>query len=166
MASKPTDASMPFPNLGKEQTEAIRALTYWGGPLAKPMEAAAAASELVSPESEPRRVRTEVEPPFESSCGMIVEGTYVIADGETRVRDMEGRLFTERLGPDDPAVVARRLLRAKYGKHSDFYAPIRYPTTSYGRRPGRWRVQPDSPRRRRCAPRFFRRHARHVTEPS
>jgi hypothetical protein len=45
---------------------------------------------------------------------------------------MDGRLYTQPLGPDDdPAVVARRLLREKYGKHSSFYDPIRYPPTSY-----------------------------------
>jgi hypothetical protein len=43
---------------------------------------------------------------------------------------MEGRLFTDRLGPNDNAEhVARKLLREKYGKHSSFYAPIKYPAS-------------------------------------
>ncbi len=83
-----------------------------------------------APESEPRRVWVTVEPPSEKSCGTIVEGTWTIADGVIRVRDMEGRLFTERLAPGDNAEhVARRLLREKHGKHTAFYAPIRYPTS-------------------------------------
>jgi hypothetical protein len=43
------------------------------------------------------------------------------------VMDLQGRLLgTERLRPgDDPAAVARRILRAK-STPDDFYAPIRY----------------------------------------
>jgi hypothetical protein len=38
---------------------------------------------------------------------------------------MDGRLYTQPLGPnDDPAVIARRLLKDKYDKHAAFYAPI------------------------------------------
>jgi hypothetical protein len=82
------------------------------------------------PESEPRSFWVTVEPPSEKSCGTIVEGTWTIADGVIRVRDMEGRLFTDRLGPnDDPEHVARKLLREKHGKHSSFYDPIKYPAS-------------------------------------
>jgi hypothetical protein len=57
-----------------------------------------------------------------------VEGTWTIAGGVIRVRDMEGRLYTESLGPhDNPEHVARKLLRDKCGKHTAFYDPIRYP---------------------------------------
>ncbi len=70
-------------------------------------------------------MRTEVEPPSERSCGTIVEGTWTVASNQIRVRDMDGRLYTQPLGPnDDPAVIARRLLKDKYDKHAAFYAPI------------------------------------------
>jgi len=73
-----------------------------------------------------------VEPPSEKTCGTIVEGTWTIAGGVIRVRDMEGRLYTDTLGPnDDPDHVARKLLRGKHGKHSSFYGPIKYPPASY-----------------------------------
>jgi hypothetical protein len=40
-----------------------------------------------------------------------------------------GRLYLEKLGPnDDPEYVARRLLRQKCG-HNSFYAPIKYPAS-------------------------------------
>jgi hypothetical protein len=53
-------------------------------------------------ESEPRRVRVTTELPSERSCGTVIEGTWTTTpDGVIRVRDMEGRLFTERLGPND-----------------------------------------------------------------
>jgi hypothetical protein len=46
------------------------------------------------------------------------------------VRDMEGRLFTDTLGPNDNAeYVARRLLREKHGRHGAFHGPIRYPAS-------------------------------------
>jgi hypothetical protein len=55
-----------------------------------------------------------------------VEGTWTIAGDVIRVRDLEGRLFLEKLGPnDDPEYVARRLLRQKSGQ-STFHAPIKY----------------------------------------
>jgi hypothetical protein len=48
-----------------------------------------------------------------------------------RIRDTEGRLYTDTIGPNDNAEhLARRLLKEKRG-HNSFYAPIKYPTTSY-----------------------------------
>jgi len=68
---------------------------------------------------------------FLQSAGTIIEGTWTTtADGTLRVRDMEGRLFTDRLDPnDDPEHVARKLLREKHGKHTSFYDPIKYPAS-------------------------------------
>jgi hypothetical protein len=83
------------------------------------------------PESEPRRSRVTVEPPSEKTCGTIVEGTWTVAGGIIRVRDMEGRLYTDTIAPGDNAEhVARKLLRQKHG-HSSFHSAIKYPTTSY-----------------------------------
>jgi hypothetical protein len=72
-------------------------------------------------------VRATVELPSEKSCGTVVEGTWTIQGDVIKVRDLEGRLFTERIAPGDNAEhVARKLLREKHGKHSSFYGPIRY----------------------------------------
>ncbi len=61
-----------------------------------------------------------------------MEATWTIQGDVIKVRDLEGRLFTERLAPGDNAEhVARKLLREKYGKHSSFYSPIKYPPASY-----------------------------------
>jgi hypothetical protein len=78
-------------------------------------------------------VHVTTELPSEKSHGTVIEGTWTIAGDQIRVRDMEdGWLYTQHLGPnDDPEAVARRLLREKHRKHSSFYDPIRYPTTSY-----------------------------------
>jgi hypothetical protein len=63
---------------------------------------------------------------YGKSHGTIVERTWTIAGDVIRVRDLEGRLFLEKLGPnDDPEYVARRLLRQKSGQ-STFHAPIKY----------------------------------------
>jgi hypothetical protein len=74
-------------------------------------------------------VRVTTELPSEKSHGCIIEGTWTIAGDVIRVRDLEGRLYLEKLGPnDDPEYVARRLLRQKCG-HNSFYAPIKYPAS-------------------------------------
>jgi hypothetical protein len=86
-----------------------------------------ASSEFALPrESEPKKFWVTTETPTEKSHGTIVEGTWTIAGDVIRVRDLEGRLFLEKLGPnDDPEYVARRLLRQKSGQ-STFHAPIKY----------------------------------------
>ena len=58
--------------------------------------------------------------------GEIAEGTYTICGGMVRVEDAEGRpLASQVLRPgDDPAVVARSILRAK--TREQFWDPIRY----------------------------------------
>jgi hypothetical protein len=54
------------------------------------------------------------------SCVQTIAGDVI------RVRDMEGRLYLEKIGPNDNADhVARRLLRQKSG-HSSFHNPIKY----------------------------------------
>jgi hypothetical protein len=75
-------------------------------------------------------VRVTVTPPSERDMGMIIEARYAIAGGELRL-DFQGKLYAEALGPnDDPLVVARRLLRSKYGQHGEFYGRINYPKHS------------------------------------
>jgi|SRR5215813_2824096 len=79
------------------------------------------------PESEPRQIRTQIERPTEKTHGVIIERTYTTAGNLMRVRDMDGRLFTERFAPgDDLDALARRLLRERGKQHGSFYDPIRY----------------------------------------
>jgi hypothetical protein len=48
-----------------------------------------------------------------------------------RVRDMQGRLFTDTFAPgDDLDHIARRLLKEKSG-YNAFYGAIQYPKASY-----------------------------------
>jgi hypothetical protein len=62
--------------------------------------------------------------------GAIIEARYHTANGELRL-DLDGKLHAEALGPnDEPLVVARRLLRQKYGRHDEFYSRINYPPRS------------------------------------
>jgi Recombinase len=57
--------------------------------------------------AKPRRVRATIENPSEKSHGVIIEGTFTTtADGILRVRDMQGRLYVERLAPGDEPVGA------------------------------------------------------------
>jgi hypothetical protein len=62
--------------------------------------------------------------------GVIVESRYAVAGSELSL-EWQGKLYAEALGPnDDPLVVARRLLRQKYGRHDEFYGRINYPPRS------------------------------------
>jgi hypothetical protein len=71
-----------------------------------------------------------ITPPSERDMGMIIEARYAIAGGELRL-DFQGKLYAVAIGPnDDELVVARRLLRSKYGHHEEFHAPLRYPPRS------------------------------------
>jgi hypothetical protein len=80
--------------------------------------------------SEWRPFYVTITPPSERDMGMIIEARYAIAGGELRL-DFQGKLYAEALGPnDDPLVVARRLLRSKYGRHEEFYGRINYPPHS------------------------------------
>jgi hypothetical protein len=80
--------------------------------------------------SEWKPFRLTVTPPSERDMGMIIEARYQLAGGNLRL-DFQGRIYAEPIGPsDDPLVVARRLLRSKYG-HSEFYSPIDYGPRSY-----------------------------------
>jgi hypothetical protein len=80
--------------------------------------------------SEWKPFHVTVTPPSERDMGMIIEARYAIAGGELRL-DFQGRIYAERLGPnDDPLVVARRLLRQKYGRHDEFFGRINYPPHS------------------------------------
>jgi hypothetical protein len=79
-------------------------------------------------------VRVQVAAPDEKSGhpGTIIEAEYAQVGIEVRVK-YERRVYAEAIKPgDDPVMVARRLLRAKWNTHGgDFYAPIRYPTKGY-----------------------------------
>jgi hypothetical protein len=74
-----------------------------------------------------KSVRTQVSPPDERSPGVIIEARYHTANGELRL-DLDGKLYAEALGPnDDPLMVARSLLRQKYGRHDEFLRPHQLP---------------------------------------
>jgi hypothetical protein len=80
-----------------------------------------------------RRVWATVERPSEANPGgAIVEGLYRVEDGMVKVTDLQGHLLgTQPIRPgDDIEAAARKILREKSGKHSEFYAPIPYPKTS------------------------------------
>jgi hypothetical protein len=78
------------------------------------------------------KVQTQVSPPDERSCGIIIEGARAADGSQLHVRDHEGKSWTVAPRPgDDPDVLARKLLREKFGKHHAFSAPIHYPPRSY-----------------------------------
>jgi hypothetical protein len=78
------------------------------------------------------KITVQTEAATETSPGAILEGHYEIHDGKVRVTDAAGRpVGSEEFGPaDDPAVVARRILRRARLGRGDFYGPIRYPPPS------------------------------------
>jgi hypothetical protein len=79
--------------------------------------------------SEWKSVRVQVAAPNENTGdpGRVIEAEYVAVGNQVRVRyDGRGYVETFTLG-DDPLVIARRLLRAKWDKHGAFYDPIAYP---------------------------------------
>jgi hypothetical protein len=74
-------------------------------------------------------------PPDERSCGIVIEGAYALCGDQLHVRDHEGRSWTVALKPgDNPEILARKLLREKFGKHHAFNQPIHYPPRSYSSR--------------------------------
>jgi hypothetical protein len=83
------------------------------------------------PSEEPaefHRIHVHVAPPTEDSPGEVIEGSYALAeDGLLRVYDTDQNLLgTERLKlGEDPARVARQLLRKKQG--NGFDRRIEYP---------------------------------------
>lgn len=67
----------------------------------------------------------------ERPSGTVMEAEYAQVGIEVRLK-YEGRVFADAIKPgDDPAAVARRLLRAKWDKHGAFYDDIRYPRRSF-----------------------------------
>jgi hypothetical protein len=77
-------------------------------------------------------IQTQVGPPDERSCGIVIEGPYAVRGDQFHVRDHEGRSWTVALKPgDNPEILARKLLREKFGKHHAFSQPIHYPPRSY-----------------------------------
>jgi hypothetical protein len=77
-------------------------------------------------------VRVMTERPPENSPGAIIEGQYRIAGGLLEVKDTQGHALgsVPIADGDDAKAAARKLLRDKSEKHSEFYAPIPYPKTS------------------------------------
>jgi hypothetical protein len=77
-------------------------------------------------------IRCAVRPPDpeKDDPGQIIEGSHSLSGNVLRVYDDEGRLLgTDKLQPgDDAAHAARKILKAKHGKHHAFYDPIRYRT--------------------------------------
>jgi hypothetical protein len=62
---------------------------------------------------------------------IVIEGTYAVCGDQLHVRDHEGRSWTVVLKPGDNAeILARKLLREKFGKHHAFNQPIHYPRWS------------------------------------
>jgi hypothetical protein len=77
-------------------------------------------------------IQTQVGPRDERSCGIVIEGPYAVRGDQFHVRDHEGRSWTVALKPgDNPEILARKLLREKFGKHHAFSQPIHYPPRSY-----------------------------------
>jgi len=74
------------------------------------------------------KIVIEVERPTATSPGAIVQGHFEIHDGKVRVTDAAGRPIgsEESVPEDDPAVIARRILRRARLGRGDFYRPIRY----------------------------------------
>jgi hypothetical protein len=80
-----------------------------------------------------KSIRAQVSPPNKNTGhpGTVLEGEYAQLGIEVQVR-YEGRVYAEAIKPgDDPAAVARRLLRAKWDKHGAFYDDIRYPRRNF-----------------------------------
>jgi hypothetical protein len=80
-----------------------------------------------------KRITIQISPPDERSTGVVAEGRFCIQDGEVCVEDLWGKLLgSAPFGPgDDPAIIARKLLRQKTGeKWGAFYAPIQTPPRS------------------------------------
>src|SRR5262249_8650352 len=84
-------------------------------PLPKPPAAAV-------PPPDPQQVRTTVRVPSETTGdpGQIVEGYYDVRNGQVYVWTVENGARPLGHGPvkpgDDPAVIARRILREKVGR--------------------------------------------------
>ena len=74
------------------------------------------------------RIIVQTEAPTETSPGAILEGHYDLVDGKVVVTDLHGRPIgkEEAKSGDDPAVIARRILRRARLGRGDFYGPIRY----------------------------------------
>ena len=74
----------------------------------------------------------QTEAATETFPGAIAEGNYDLVDDEVIVTDLHGRpIGKEKVKPgDDPAVVARRVLRRARQGNSNFHSPIRYPPLS------------------------------------
>jgi len=70
--------------------------------------------------SEWKPIRVQVVAPNENTGhpGTVIEGEYAAVGGEVQVK-YQGRVYAEAIKPgDDPAAVARRLLRAKWETHT------------------------------------------------
>jgi hypothetical protein len=67
-----------------------------------------------------------------SVAAAFIEGAYAVCGNQLHVRDHEDRSWTVALNPGDNAeILARKLLREKFGQHHSFDQPIHYPPRSY-----------------------------------
>jgi hypothetical protein len=78
-----------------------------------------------------QKIVVTTEPATATSPGAIAEGSFSVENGKVRVRNDRGKLVgsAELVAGDNPAVIARRLLKRGRAQ-SDFYSPIRYPPPS------------------------------------
>jgi hypothetical protein len=78
------------------------------------------------------KIVIEVGRATETSPGAIMEGYYDLIDNKVVVTDLHGRpIGKEEVRPgDNPAVIAKRILRRARQGNADFSSPIRYPPLS------------------------------------
>ena len=86
------------------------------------------------PEPEPERhyVRVEIRPASENDPGQVQEGHFATIGTLVQVWDLNGKLLgSGAVRPDeDPASVARKILKAKSDCGNSFYRPLKYPRGS------------------------------------
>jgi hypothetical protein len=78
------------------------------------------------------KIIVQTEAATETFPGAIAEGNYEFDGDKVTVTDLQGRpIGKEEVRPgDDPAVIAKRILRRARLGHANFSGPIRYPPLS------------------------------------
>ena len=84
------------------------------------------------PEPERHYVRIEIRPSSENDPGQVLEGRFATIGSLVQVWDLNGKLLgSGAVRPDeDPASVARKILKAKSDCGNSFYRPLKYPRGS------------------------------------
>jgi hypothetical protein len=72
------------------------------------------------------KIVVQTEPATETFPGAIAEGFYELIEGKVVVTDLQGRPIGKEEGKlgDDPATIAKRILRRGRPARSDFYRPL------------------------------------------